>query len=173
MTSIGKLSTIKTSWMLLGFSALAFELAALYFQYQLELWPCIMCVYQRVAMMGVMFAGFITAVAPNIALVRLLGFSLWGVSAVWGLLIAIEHVQIQTNTDPFAFSACERVPNLPDWFALHQWFPAIFEAGGDCNGVDWQFLGLSMPMWMVVAFAAYSLAFLVVLCARVIKEKSI
>jgi disulfide bond formation protein DsbB len=71
MVPFGKLATIKSSWMLLGFSALALELSALYFQYGMMLEPCIMCIYQRVAIMGIMFSGFITAIAPNLMVLRL------------------------------------------------------------------------------------------------------
>lgn len=173
MTPIGQLPTIKSSWMLLGLSALAFELVALYFQYQMDLEPCIMCIYQRIAVLGIMFSGFITAIIPNLMIMRLLGFGLWGVSAIWGLLIAIEHVDKQTETNPFALTACERVPNLPDWFALHEWFPAIFEARGSCGDIDWIFLGMSMPQWMIVVFGLYSLAFAVILGARLFTARTI
>ena len=173
MVPFGKLATIKSSWMLLGFSALALELSALYFQYGMMLEPCIMCIYQRVAIMGIMFSGFITAIAPNLMVLRLFGFGLWGMSAVWGMMIAIEHVSIQGETDPFAFATCELEPNFPDWFAIHQWFPNVFEVRGDCGTVDWVFLGLTMPQWMIVVFGGYSLAFLAVLSARLLKERKI
>lgn len=173
MTPIGQLPTIKLPWILLGVSALIFELVALFFQYQMDLQPCIMCIYQRVAVFGIVVSGFITAIMPNLMLMRLLGFGLWGVSAIWGMIIALEHVSIQTETDPFAFAACERIPNFPDWFAIHEWFPAIFEARGDCGSIDWIFLGLSMPQWMIVVFALYSLAFVAVLGARLFTARSI
>lgn len=173
MVPVAKWPTIKSSWILLGFSALAFELVALYFQYSMKLEPCIMCIYQRVAVMGIMFAGFLTALAPSVALVRFVGYTGWGVSAVWGLMIAQEHVAIQGNTDPFNFVSCELNPNFPSWFQIHQWFPGIFEVRGDCGSIDWQLLGLSMPQWMIVVFAFYTAALAVVLGVRVFKERKL
>ena len=169
MTAVSQWSINRKAWLLLGLSALGFEFAALYFQYAMKLEPCIMCIYQRVAVMGVMFSGFITAIAPQIMLMRIAGFGLWGVSAIWGMLIVIEHYGIQTETDPFKFHACELNPNFPDWFQIHQWFPAVFEVRGDCGTVDWVFLNMSMVQWMIVVFALYSAAFAVVFLSTLIK----
>lgn len=173
MVRIAKWPVIKSSWILLGFSALAFELVALYFQYGMKLEPCIMCIYQRVAVMGIMFAGFITALAPGVVYVRILGYITWGISAVWGLLIAKEHVDIQTETNPFVFHSCALDPNFPSWFAIHQWFPGLFEVRGDCGTIDWQFLSLSMPQWMIVVFAFYTAALVGVLGVRLLKERKL
>jgi disulfide bond formation protein DsbB len=173
MVPVTKWPIIKSSWILLGFSALAFELVALYFQYGMKLEPCIMCIYQRVAIMGIMFAGFITALAPGVAFMRGLGYLGWGISAVWGLLIAKEHVSIQTETDPFAFASCALEPNFPAWFRIDHWFPGMFEVRGDCGTIDWQFLSLSMPQWMIVVFGFYTLALVVVLGARLFKERKL
>ncbi|MBT8448312.1 MAG: disulfide bond formation protein B, partial [Gammaproteobacteria bacterium] len=46
-------------WLLLVSSMLLFELTALYFQYRLELDPCVLCVFQRTAVMGVLVAGLV------------------------------------------------------------------------------------------------------------------
>ncbi len=173
MIPVAKWPTIKSSWILLGFSALALEGGALYFQYGMGLEPCIKCVYQRVAVMGIMFAGFITAMAPGVTFMRLLGYLGWGVSAVWGFLIAKAHVDIQTETNPFVFTTCEIEPNFPSWFQIHQWFPGVFEVRGDCSTIDWQFLSLSMPQWMIIVFSFYSLALFLVLAIRLLKERKL
>ena len=43
----------KSSWLVLFATSLALEIAALYFQYGMGLKPCIMCIYQRTAMYGI------------------------------------------------------------------------------------------------------------------------
>ena len=52
------LSVQRSGWLLLLISALALEGAALYFQYGMELQPCVMCIYERVALFSIAFAGF-------------------------------------------------------------------------------------------------------------------
>lgn len=160
-------------WAFLALSAFAFESIALYFQYGLGLEPCIMCVYQRVAVLGLFLACLPALVRPDLALMRLTSFIGWIVSAFWGLSIAYEHVQMQNPDNFMLLMSCDIYPNFPNWLQLHQWLPGVFEPRGTCGDIDWMFLSLSMPQWMVIIFGGYSLAALFVLAARVVKKKSI
>ncbi len=172
MNFLSNLSTNSSAWFILALSALGLEIAALYFQYALGLAPCIMCIYQRTALWAIFFAGVIGYVANKNIIGRLFAYIFWAVGAIWGLLIAIEHVDIQTAEFSFMFT-CEIVPNFPTWAPLHEWLPMLFEANGDCGDINWQFLGLSMPQMMIAVFSVYTLILLVILAAKVIKTKSI
>lgn len=173
LTQISNWPAKRWPWLLLGTSALLLELVALYFQYGMGLEPCVMCIYQRTAMLGVAVAGYIGSIVPKQLLVRLVAYTAWFVSAIWGYLIAYEHVQMQ-NPDNFLLAmSCDVYPNFPSWFAIHEWFPAIFEARGTCDSIDWQFLGLSMPSWMVVCFAVYSVLAFAMLSIRVWQQRSL
>ena len=172
MNYFSELALSAKAWLLLAFTALAFELSALFFQYGLGLEPCIMCVYQRVAIWAIFLAGIITALAPKVILFRVIGYGLWGVGAIWGLLIAIEHVEMQQASSSLFFT-CEFIPNFPTWAPLHEWIPALFAATGDCGEISWQFLGYSMPQWMVVIYGAYTFALAVILFARLIKARKL
>jgi disulfide bond formation protein DsbB len=172
MNFISQLATSRRAWLLLATSAFIFELCALYFQYMMNLQPCIMCVYQRLAIFSILFAGVIGYSAPTNAMIRLLAFSLWVIGAIWGLIIALEHVDMQNATFSFMFS-CEIIPNFPDWAPLHQWLPMLFEASGDCGDVNWQFLGYSMPEMMTVVYGTYSALFALILGSRIIQVKNI
>ncbi|BBN81007.1 disulfide bond formation protein B [Pseudoalteromonas sp. A25] len=167
MNWLSTLSSSKKAWALLALSAALFEVTALYFQYVMGLEPCIMCIYQRTAMLGLLAAGIVGYFAPSNWLCKGAGFAIWGVSSIWGWLIAREHIDMQTTTDPFAFT-CDIVPNFPAFMPLHEWFPAFFAATGDCGNIDWSFMGLSMPGWMEVIFGFYSLAFIVVIASTVL-----
>ncbi|WNC73658.1 disulfide bond formation protein DsbB [Thalassotalea psychrophila] len=155
------------SWWLLAASALCLEFSALFFQYGLGLEPCIMCIYQRVAILAIMAGGVIGAIGNNLLTSRLIGFSLWAVGAIWGLLIAIEHVDIQSNAGSL-FYTCDLIPNFPKWMPLHEWFPALFEATGDCGEISWSFLGYSMPQWMIVVYGVYTALFAIFFSSRIV-----
>ena len=45
------------AWLALAASGLALEGCALYFQYVLELQPCVLCIYIRLATLGLIAAG--------------------------------------------------------------------------------------------------------------------
>jgi len=169
---LSQLSTNTRAWVLLTLSALGLEISALYFQYAMGLAPCIMCIYQRTALWAICIGGLIGCLGNKLVLARLVAYSLWAVGAIWGLLIAIEHVEIQTAEFSFMYT-CEIFPNFPTWAPLHEWLPALFEANGDCGDINWQFMGQSMPQMMIVVFGLYSALLFVTLIARLIKTKMI
>ncbi|WP_405631238.1 disulfide bond formation protein DsbB [Pseudoalteromonas sp. Ld20] len=170
MNWLANLAQQRTPWILLAVTAFIFEIVALFFQYKMGLEPCIMCIYQRTAMLGLLVAGLIGAIKPSHFIFRFLGIVTWATASIWGYLIAREHIDMQTTTDPFAFS-CEFEPNFP--LPLHEWIPNFFAATGDCGNIDWEFLGKSMPAWMEVIFAAFSIVLITVVFARLIIKKSL
>ena len=170
MKLLSDFSTNNKAWLFLALTALSFEIIALIFQYALDLKPCIMCIYQRVAIWAIFFAGLIGYFANANIIARLTAFALWGTGAIWGLLIALEHVEMQTSAMSFLFS-CEFIPNFPSWAPLHEWIPALFAATGDCGDIEWAFLGYSMPQWMIVIYAAYTLVFALIFLARLLHKK--
>lgn len=172
MKIISDLTTQPSAWLLLALSALGLELCALYFQYAMDLAPCIMCVYQRLAIAAVLLAGMVGVAGHQWLMARCLAYVLWATGAIWGLIIALEHVEIQANSNSLFFS-CEFVPNFPSWAPLHQWFPGVFDATGDCGEISWQFLNYSMPQWMTLVFAVYTLVLVVVLISRLVSAKKL
>lgn len=138
-------------WLLVGLSALSLEFAALFFQYGLELEPCVLCVYQRTAIGGIALGGLLGAIAPGIAWLRLPGYLGWGASAAIGTQLALEHIAVQRGET----MGCDFFANFPSWAKLDEWFPTVFQPTGSCDEIKWQFLDHSMPEWMVVVFSLY------------------
>ena len=172
MKFLSNLAINTRAWQLLAISALGLEMAALFFQYVLDLEPCIMCIYQRVAIWAIFFAGIVGSLGAQYLLARVTALGLWGTGAIWGLLIALEHVDAQSSKMSFLFS-CEFIPNFPSWAPLHEWIPALFAAAGDCGNISWQFLGHSMPQWMVGCYSSYTAFWAAIIGARLINKKSL
>ena len=143
----------RAGWWLLAGSALLLELAALWFQYGMGLDPCVMCIYERVALFGLMLAGLLGASHPRWGLVRLVGYLVWAISAAWGLLLAVEHVGIQS--DKAAALSCSFAPDFPAWAKLDEWLPSLFLPTGYCDDVQWEWLSVTMAEWVVVIFSVY------------------
>ena len=146
---------------MLALSALGLELTALYFQYYLQLEPCVLCVYERSAIAIIFVAGVVGFINPNLRLLRLSGYLLWAGGVIWGLYLSIKHSGIQMGLIQDA--SCEFVPNYPSWMPLDRWVPWVFNPTGYCEDIQWQFLGLSMPQAMVITNAVYLLVMVVVL----------
>ena len=98
MNFLSQLPLNQRAWQLLAVSALCFELIALYFQYVMGLEPCIMCIYQRTAIWAIFLAGVVGALGCQFILMRIVAYGLWATGAVWGLMLALEHVDMQSTT---------------------------------------------------------------------------
>ena len=146
-----------------GFLACAGLMAyALYAEHMLFLDPCPLCSFQRLAVI-VLGIVFLAAALHNPA--RLGGriyAVLLALVAASGAAIAAWHVRLQ-SLPPEEVPACG--PGL-DYILENNSFGEalgkVFGGSGECATVDWQFLGLSMPAWVLIstlclgAFAVYA-----------------
>ncbi|WP_182073677.1 MULTISPECIES: disulfide bond formation protein DsbB [unclassified Serratia (in: enterobacteria)] len=151
------------AWLLMALTALVLELVALYFQHVMLLQPCVMCIYERCALFGILGASLVGAIAPKTPL-RYVAILLWMYSAWEGVQLAWKHTMIQLHPSPF--NTCDFFVSFPSWLPLDKWLPAVFHASGDCSVRQWQFLTLEMPQWLVGIFGAYLLVALIVLIAQ-------
>lgn len=166
LSPVKAFSQSRLSWLLLFAFSFAFLLCALYFQHGMNLEPCVMCIYERVAMISIGLAALIGMVKPKNTAIRWLGLAAWGASAYKGMMLAIEHVGYQTNI----FATCEPLI-FPDWAPLNKWVPWYFEAPGNCSEVVWQFMTLSMPQWLVIIFAGNLVALALVVLSQFAAKK--
>jgi len=174
--SLSAISTWPASrwpWLILASTALLLESIALYFQYGMGLEPCIMCIYQRVAVFGILLSALPALSIPHNIFAR--AISIVGVltACIWGLLMALEHVAMQ-NPDNFLLAlSCDIYPNFPDWLQLHTMLPAVFEPRGTCGDINWSMFGYTMPQWMVFIFGCYTLCIISVISIRLFRLKAI
>lgn len=169
---LNRCSRRRTAWILLAISTLSLELTALYFQHVMLLAPCVLCIYERVALFGIFAAAVLGAIAPSTPLLRYPAITLWMYSAWQGLELAMYHTKLQLYPSPF--QSCDMFVNFPDWLPIHKWAPGVFEAYGDCALRQWDFLSLDMPQWLIGVFAAYLVVGAVVIISQFFdKPKSV
>lgn len=152
----------RAAWLLLALSALALVLITLYFQYAMQLEPCVLCVYERNAVVVILLAGICGFIDPDKCLLRICGYFLWAGGTIWGLYLSIKHSGIQMGLIKDAAS-CDFVANYPSWIQLDQWLPWLFNPTGYCDDIQWQFLGLSIPQTMIVINLMYLVVLILVL----------
>ncbi|MBD2802602.1 disulfide bond formation protein DsbB [Xenorhabdus sp. M] len=158
----------RSAWLLMALTALILESIALYFQHIMQLQPCVMCIYERVTLFGILIAALLGAIAPKTPL-RWLAVLLWVYSAWQGLRLAWDHTMMQLYPSPF--NTCEFFVSFPSWLPLNNWLPTVFEAYGDCSMRQWEFLTLDMPQWLIGIFAAYLLIAVLVLVSQIVRGK--
>lgn len=151
----------RISWAILFLSGLGLEGAALYFQYVMEYDPCVMCVYIRVAVLGIMLSALVGLVNPKFWVLRLIGMAGWIVSVVWGAKLAFELNDMQINPSPFA--TCSFFPEFPAFMPLDKWLPQVFSPTGMCGESVWSFMSVSMVQWTIIGFAVYGVIWFIML----------
>ncbi|WP_063656270.1 disulfide bond formation protein DsbB [Candidatus Arsenophonus triatominarum] len=156
-------SQTRKAWLLLAISACMLEIIALYFQHGMGLRPCVLCIYERIAIFAILAAGLIAAMAPKSAF-RSVALILWLYSSWEGLKLTFEHTRLQLYPSPF--DSCDFVVNFPSWLPLNRWLPTVFEAYGDCSQKQWSFLNIEMPVWLLIIFIAYFLVAIIVLLSQ-------
>ncbi len=130
---------------------------ALYAQYVLQLDPCPLCIFQRVAVI-ILGCVFLLAAVHNPGRSGRLSYAVLLLAGGAGIFVAGRHVWLQ-NLPPDKVPACG--PGLD--FMLES-FPAlevlemVLTGSGECATVDWSLLGMSMPAWVLIAVTAATVA---------------
>lgn len=166
LSFLNRFSQQRLSWFLLFAFIVFFNACAYTFQHVMKLDPCVMCIYERVAMISIGLAALFGSINPQVSIIRWMGILAWGATSYKGMMLAIEHVSYQNNI----FATCSAL-SFPDWAPLNKWVPAFFEATGDCSEVVWQFMTLSMPQWLVVIFAASLAASAIIAVSQFFRAK--
>jgi disulfide bond formation protein DsbB len=138
----------------LGLLACAGLLAyAYYAQVQLHLDPCPLCIFQRVGVfaMGIVF--LIAAIHDPVGWGRRVYAALLALAAAATIGVALRHLHIQ-SLPPGSIAACgASLEFLLKVFPLTEVLTKVLSGSGECAKIDWRFLGLSMPAWVLIAAA--------------------
>jgi len=151
-----RLSMQRWGWALVVLSSLGLLATALYFQYGMNLQPCIKCIYVRSAFSGILLAGIIGLMAPANTLVRMTALLGMLCAAIFGIMQANELLQIEQLLAEGGFFSCALFAEFPNWLPLDKWLPSVFEPTGSCGDTSWLFLGKSMAFWSAVSLWVYA-----------------
>lgn len=127
---------------------------AYYAQFYLGFEPCPLCIFQRIGFMA-LAAVFLLAGLHDPGRVGARAYALLiGAVALAGAGIAARHVWLQ-SLPPDRVPACG--PDLEymlELLPLTEVVRKVLTGSGECAKIDWVFLGLSMPAWVLACFVA-------------------
>ena len=136
---------------MLGFAVCTGLLAyALYSQFYQGLEPCPLCIFQRIgmALLGLMFLG---AALHNPAGAGRYAYAvLIALAALATAAVAARHVYVQ-HLPPGSLPSCGAplavlIKFTPVWQVIRK----VLTGSGECSEVNWRFLGLAMPAWVLI-----------------------
>ncbi len=138
---------------LLGFLACAGLMGYAFFaQMGLGLDPCPLCMLQRVGIVaiGVMFLIAAVHHPRGVVGARIHG-TLIGLVALFPIVVAGRHVWIQSQPEGSVPSCGATLDFMLEAYPLLTVLRKVLSGGGECARIDWMFLGLSMPAWVLIA----------------------
>ena len=137
------------NWLGAGVAAAALAYA-FYAQHGLGLEPCHLCVFQRVTLAALGFAFLLAALFSRPGGRGILFAVLIGIAGLATIATAGRHAWIQAQPAGSVPACGADLAFMMDLFPLTDVILKVFKAGGECAKVDWSFLGLSMPAWVLV-----------------------
>jgi protein dithiol:quinone oxidoreductase len=124
---------------------------ALYTQRHDALEPCPLCIFQRIAIaaLGVAFL-FAAALPARPPAWGWIATSMTTVAAGSAIGISSRHLYIQSLPPGQVPSCGATLDYMWDVFPAMEVLKKVLTGSGECAKVDWTFLGLSMPGWVLV-----------------------
>ncbi|MEO1193530.1 MAG: disulfide bond formation protein B [Pseudomonadota bacterium] len=140
-------------------------LAALAGQYIFDLYPCVLCHYQRWALLGAMIAGLAAALLWNRLTQARLAAGLAALAFAASAAIAFFHVGVEAAWWR-GLEGCS-APDFGGGMSREEIKAAILSAPVvACDEVPFRFLGLSMAGWNLVFSAAAAVIVPMILLSR-------
>ncbi len=126
---------------------------AYYAQYVLHLEPCPLCMFQRITILALGIVFVIAAIHHPRAWGSYGYAFLVAVAALATIGVAARHLYVQ-SLPPGSIPSCGApLEALIRMFPLTEVIRKVLRAGGECAVVNWTFLGLAMPAWVLLCAA--------------------
>lgn len=138
---------------LLGLAGCALLIgSALYMEHGMDMEPCPLCVFQRIAVLAAGLCFLIGLLLAGSRLGARITAVLAGLSALAGIGLAGRHVWLQ-HLPPDQVPQCgPGLEYLLDVFPWQEAIGKVLRGSGECAEVSWTFLTLSIPEWTLIAF---------------------
>lgn len=136
---------------LLGFFACVGLLGYAYFsQYVLHLEPCPLCIFQRVGIFAIGVLFMLAAIQGPKVVGRRIYAALLALAALATIGVAMRHLYIQ-SLPPGTISACgASLDIMLKFLPLQEVVTKVLSGSGECAQINWRFLGLAMPAWVLI-----------------------
>ena len=132
--------------------------AALYWQYVIGDDPCQVCIQARLWAVAMGLVGAVVLLLPDDFLTRFTGLVLTFITSAGMGERAYYLYEIENFRGD---GSCEFTLGMPSWFAVDQWFPALFEVRNICSYTPEIAFGISMAeALMAIAFVVCIVSFL-------------
>jgi disulfide bond formation protein DsbB len=123
---------------------------ALYSEHVLGLTPCPLCVFQRIAVIALGLVFLLATLHNPQGGARFAYAGLALLAAVGGIAVSGRHLWLQNLPEDKVPACGPDLGYMVDNFPFADMLKMVFTGSGECAEISWQFLGLSMPAWVLI-----------------------
>jgi len=149
MTFFINVANARGYWVFIALLGLVLLGTALYYQYALGDEPCQVCIHARLWAVAFTLIAAIAALLPQTKALRLVGNACVFIA---GLGLGERALYLFRLENGIGDGSCQFQLGMPDWFAVDQWFPWLFEVRNLCSFTPLMPFGLTMAE-ALLAFA--------------------
>ncbi|WP_293266566.1 disulfide bond formation protein B [Neptunomonas sp.] len=153
-------------WLAMMVLFVSMESIALYFQYQLDYGPCVLCVHIRAWVLALLM----TSILGFFLRTSHIGLVISNFTALAFSVGMLERAYTTLGIERgFVDGSCTLNSGFPSWLALDKWMPTLFEPWEACGYTPELLFGITMAEGLITISAGLSLAMLVMLISSIKK----
>lgn len=137
----------KSYWIGLILFATVLELVALFYQYGLGEWPCVLCIHVRIWLLALIIVASLSIFIKKLTYVAVVAHS--AVTIIMLALLERSWILLGVERGTI-FGSCDMDLGLPTWFAIDKWMPFLFEVKTACGYTPVLFSGITMAEALMV-----------------------
>ena len=161
-------SLSKGYWLMYIVGSISLLVAALYFQFVREELPCLLCIQVRMLislLLIVSLAGLFTRYHKVMNMLANLSVLVIGAS------LTERSYQLLGTERGFVFGDCGFDLGLPDWFAIEEWLPWLYQVETPCGYTPEILFGITMAEALMVMSVLLLLLAVCVFFAGLVRMK--
>jgi len=129
--------------------------AAFYFEYYLGLEPCPLCMLSRVTVLALGVCYLVATLHNPKGFSRKIYHIIISLFSLLGVLISGRHAYLQSLPADEVPSCGPGIDYMLDTLPMSEVLKEVLYGSGECAEVSWQFLSLSMPIWMLIMYSTF------------------
>ncbi len=166
MNTLAKLPHSTLFWGATALLCLMLEAVALFYQYQLDYYPCVLCIHVRMLLAALLLLSCFALLWHKIR------FTAFLVSAAIWVWMLKKSYDLLATENGWTLGECSMESGLPSWLALEKWFPWLFQIHEPCGYTPYLIMKFSMAQALVMLSALMVVISLACFWAPLFKDKT-
>ncbi len=153
-------------WAFTALLCIVLEAVALFYQYKLEYYPCVLCIHVRMLLFALLLMALLAL------LWRHARYPLFWLAGVFWAKMLERSWQLFATENGWTAGECSMQSGLPDWIPLEQWMPWLFQIHEPCGVTPYLLFNISMAQALLGLSAVILLLMIAAVLAPLFKSKS-